>query len=238
MQSRPRNRAVEQSIEIIRRRIDELGTSEPDHPRQGTDRIVIAGRRRERPEQLKDMHRPDRQADLPDGRRDAPRRRKPAAGPGPAGRRARAQRGRLCAAYSSSGARWSRARCWSTPSARLRPADAGGPIVSFRFNATGARRFGDATTQNIGKRFAIVLDNKVISAPVIHERDPRRRGHDHRQLHRRERQRPGHPAAGRRAAGAAEGRGAAHRRRRARRRRGRGRQDLGHRRPSSACWSS
>ena len=43
------------------------------------------------------------------------------------------------------------------------------PVVSFRFNGVGARRFGDATTQNVGKRFAIILDGKVISAPVIQQ---------------------------------------------------------------------
>src|SRR5690606_10818023 len=43
----------------------------------------------------------------------------------------------------------------------------GRPVVAFRFDGVGARRFGDATSQNIGKRFAIVLDRKVISAPVI-----------------------------------------------------------------------
>jgi len=43
------------------------------------------------------------------------------------------------------------------------------PVVSFRFDSTGARRFGDATKENVGKPFAIVLDNKVISAPVIRE---------------------------------------------------------------------
>ena len=43
----------------------------------------------------------------------------------------------------------------------------GQPVISFRFNSQGAGRFGDATRQNIGKRFAIVLDNKVVSAPVI-----------------------------------------------------------------------
>jgi len=43
------------------------------------------------------------------------------------------------------------------------------PIVSFRFNSTGARKFAEATQQNVGKLFAIVLDNKVISAPVIRE---------------------------------------------------------------------
>jgi preprotein translocase subunit SecD len=44
------------------------------------------------------------------------------------------------------------------------------PVVSFRFDSVGARRFGDATRENVGRRFAIVLDNKVISAPVIRER--------------------------------------------------------------------
>ena len=43
------------------------------------------------------------------------------------------------------------------------------PIVSFRFNSIGARKFAEATQQNVGKPFAIVLDNKVISAPVIRE---------------------------------------------------------------------
>ena len=43
------------------------------------------------------------------------------------------------------------------------------PIVTFRFNNTGARRFAQATQQNVGRPFAIVLDNEVISAPVIRE---------------------------------------------------------------------
>jgi protein-export membrane protein SecD len=43
------------------------------------------------------------------------------------------------------------------------------PVVSFKFDSIGARRFCDATKNNVGKPFAIVLDNKVISAPVIRE---------------------------------------------------------------------
>ena len=43
------------------------------------------------------------------------------------------------------------------------------PVVSFKFNSIGARRFCDATKNNVGKPFAIVLDNKVISAPVIRD---------------------------------------------------------------------
>jgi len=43
------------------------------------------------------------------------------------------------------------------------------PIVTFRFNTSGARKFAEVTQQNVGKPFAIVLDNQVISAPVIRE---------------------------------------------------------------------
>lgn len=44
------------------------------------------------------------------------------------------------------------------------------PVVKFEFNKIGAMKFGEATKNNVGKRFAIVLDNKVISAPNI--KDP------------------------------------------------------------------
>jgi protein-export membrane protein SecD len=43
------------------------------------------------------------------------------------------------------------------------------PVITFRFNAAGARRFGQVTQENVGKPFAIVLDNEVMSAPVIRE---------------------------------------------------------------------
>ncbi|RUW82155.1 protein translocase subunit SecDF, partial [Mesorhizobium sp. M8A.F.Ca.ET.023.01.1.1] len=43
------------------------------------------------------------------------------------------------------------------------------PVVSFRFDSKGAARFGQATAQNVGKLFAIILDNQVISAPQIRE---------------------------------------------------------------------
>jgi preprotein translocase subunit SecD len=45
----------------------------------------------------------------------------------------------------------------------------GEPIVTFRFNNNGARRFAQVTQENVGRPFAIVLDNEVISAPVIRE---------------------------------------------------------------------
>ena len=43
------------------------------------------------------------------------------------------------------------------------------PVISFRFNAVGARKFGSFTRNNVGRPFAIVLDDRVISAPVIRE---------------------------------------------------------------------
>ena len=43
------------------------------------------------------------------------------------------------------------------------------PVLSFRFNAEGARRFGQVTQETVGKPFAIVLDNEVLSAPIIRE---------------------------------------------------------------------
>ena len=43
------------------------------------------------------------------------------------------------------------------------------PIVAFTLNRLGSQRFGQATSQNIGKRIAIILDNEAISAPVIRD---------------------------------------------------------------------
>jgi preprotein translocase subunit SecD len=45
----------------------------------------------------------------------------------------------------------------------------GSPVVSFKLNAAGARRFCSVTTENVGKPFAVVLDNEVITAPRINE---------------------------------------------------------------------
>src|SRR5690606_37482095 len=43
------------------------------------------------------------------------------------------------------------------------------PVVNFRLSSSGARKFGDVTTRAVGRPFAIILDNEVISAPVIRE---------------------------------------------------------------------
>ena len=43
------------------------------------------------------------------------------------------------------------------------------PIVAFSLDRLGSQRFGRATSKNIGKRIAIILDNEAISAPVIRD---------------------------------------------------------------------
>ena len=48
------------------------------------------------------------------------------------------------------------------------------PVVVFRFNDEGAKRFEQATEENVGRPFAILLDELVISAPII--REPIRNG--------------------------------------------------------------
>ena len=60
----------------------------------------------------------------------------------------------------------------------------GEPDVTFRFNLRGGQKFGQVTSENVGRPFAIVLDGKVISAPVILA-DHRRHRPDHRQFHPR-----------------------------------------------------
>src|SRR5438105_15602112 len=45
----------------------------------------------------------------------------------------------------------------------------GRPDINIKFNSAGARRFGRATQENVGKPFAIILDDKVLSAPNINE---------------------------------------------------------------------
>ncbi len=60
--------AVDQSIEIVRRRVDELGTTEPSIQRQGADRILVQVPGLQDPQRLKELHRHDGEADLPHGR--------------------------------------------------------------------------------------------------------------------------------------------------------------------------
>ena len=158
-------KAVDQSIEIIRRRIDSLGTKEPAIIRQGTNRIVVQAPGESDPERLKNII--GQTAKLTFQMVDETTTPEDIA----AGRVPR----RMMQLPSEDGyaANYILERRVLVSGEMLTDArqafdqQTGRPEVSFRFNGQGARRFGDATAKNIGKRFAIVLDNKVISAPTI-----------------------------------------------------------------------
>ena len=83
-------------------------------------------------------------------------------------------------------------------------------MVSFRFDSAGGRKFGNVTRDHVGELLAIVLDDKVISAPRIRRADPRRQRHHPRQLHGPGGERARGPAARGRPAGAAQDRRGAH----------------------------
>jgi preprotein translocase subunit SecD len=159
------SRAVEQSIEIIRRRIDELGTREPTIVRQGADRIVVQAPGESDPERLKNVI--GRTAKLTFQMVDeAADPAEAAAGRVPPGSELLPYEDGESPSIVVKRRAVVTGEMLTTANAAFHP-QTGQPIVEFRFNGQGARRFGDATTQNVGKRFAIVLDKKVISAPVI-----------------------------------------------------------------------
>jgi SecD/SecF fusion protein len=159
-------RAVEQSIEILHRRIDALGTREPSITKQGTNRIVVEAAGESDPEKLKavigqtakltfqmvdDSVNPQEAqanpASIPPGSELLPE-------DNPAEPFLVVKKQALVSGDM------------------LTDAQAGydqnqQPAINFKFNGAGGRRFGDATTENVGKRFAIVLDGRIISAPEI-----------------------------------------------------------------------
>jgi preprotein translocase subunit SecD len=158
-------KAVDQSIEIIRRRIDALGTKEPTIIRQGTNRIVVQAPGESDPERLKNVIGQTAKLTFQMVDDSVPAQ-EAAAGRTPPGSELLPSEDGFSPAYLV------RKRAlvsgeMLTDAQQAFEQQTGQAIVSFRFNGQGARRFGDATTQNIGKRFAIVLDGKVISAPVI-----------------------------------------------------------------------
>jgi preprotein translocase subunit SecD len=157
-------KAVEQSIETIRRRIDSLGTKEPTITRQGTNRIMIQAAGESDPEKLKAII--GKTAKLTFQMVDeSVTPEDMAAGRIPPGSEVLPSEDNYAPAYVLR-KRAVVAGDELTSSAQSFDQN-GKPAVSFAFNGSGSRKFGDATARNIGKRFAIVLDGKVISAPNI-----------------------------------------------------------------------
>ncbi|SMH48948.1 protein translocase subunit SecDF [Mesorhizobium australicum] len=161
------NSALSQSIEVVGRRVNELGTTEPLIQRQGDDRILVQVPGLQDPDRLKDILGQTakltfQMVDSTMPVQDAIEGRPPAGS---------------VVMYSTD----------DPPEAYLietrvivsgeNLVDAQAtfdqrtsePVVSFRFDNRGATLFGQATQQNVGKLFAIILDNQVISAPQIRE---------------------------------------------------------------------
>src|SRR5437762_1751301 len=166
-----RRQAVEQSIEIIRRRIDETGTKEPTIQREGQDRILVQLPGIDNPERVKALlgrtakltfQLVDQSVTVEDARRG---RLPPGDEILPSVDEGRGRGG-------GAGSYVVRKRVM-VGGDTLTDAQAtfqnNEPVVSFKFDSIGGKKFGDATRENVGKPFAIVLDNKVISAPVIRE---------------------------------------------------------------------
>jgi preprotein translocase subunit SecD len=166
---RKRN-AVAQSIEIVRRRIDETGVREPTIVREGEDRILIQLPGVKDPEAIKSLlgqtakmtFRFVDESVSPEqamaGNLPPTDELLPSTKNGPDGKPLQywvVQKRVMVSGENLVDAQ-----------ATFQDAE---PVVSFRFDSIGAKRFGDATRDNVGKLFAIVLDNKVISAPVIRD---------------------------------------------------------------------
>lgn len=154
-------RTVRQSLEIIRRRIDEVGTREPTIQRQGRDRILIQVPGLGSAAELKEIIGTTAQLTF----HSVVSRADNADAPAGAGNY-------VLPSIDESGVYYILEEASVVTGEDLVDAQPdfdqnGSPAVSFRFNTSGARRFGDYTAENIGSPFAIVLDREVISAPVI-----------------------------------------------------------------------
>ena len=221
--------AVTQSIEIIRKRIDALGTKEPDIRQQGAEPHRHRGARRERPGEAEGGDRQDRQADLPDGRhRGRPPRIVTAGRIPPDDVVLPSDDGVQPVLCGQAAGRWSTGEhADPRPAAAIDQNNAPGGGTSAS-TAVGAQRFGQVTHQNVGKPFAIVLDNRVISAPSD-QLGPITGGSGQITGNFTDESAPrtGPAAEVRGAAGAAERDRGAHGGRRAGGRRGAGRRDLG-----------
>jgi protein-export membrane protein SecD len=155
--------AVEQSIEIVRRRIDETGVVDPQITRQGDDRIVVELPGVEDPNKIKELL--GKTAKMTFHLVD--QGWSPGATPGPGEEILPMQANPLqkIAVYKHvdvDGADLTDARAGTSQ-------DDGQWVVNFTFNSLGAKRFADVSRANVGKQFAVVLDNTVLTAPVIQE---------------------------------------------------------------------
>lgn len=162
--------AMDSATEVIRKRIDELGTREPTIIRQGEDRIVVQVPGLEDPEALKDLLGQTAKLEfklvdvnaepgaVAAGRPPPGSEIVPYADPAESGVAAIAVK-RL---GGIKGDQLTDARQTFDPQTNE-------PVVSIQFNQQGGAKFAKLTTDNVNRPFAIILDGKVLSAPNINE---------------------------------------------------------------------
>ncbi|MEH6645376.1 protein translocase subunit SecD [Sulfitobacter sp.] len=159
-------RTMQQSLEIIRRRIDEVGTREPTIQRQGVDRILIQVPGIGSAAELKEIIGTTAQLTFnPVVRRTTNGSENSGIG------------NKTVPSLDEEGLFYVIESAPVVTGEELVDAQPsfdqnGAPAVSFRFNTSGARKFGNYTAENIGSPFAIVLDDEVVSAPTIQSHIP------------------------------------------------------------------
>ncbi|SFL53326.1 preprotein translocase subunit SecD [Bradyrhizobium sp. NFR13] len=158
--------SVEQSIQIVERRVNELGTVEPLIQRQGLDRILVQVPGLQDPTRLKELLGKTAKLDFRMVDTSIPAEQAQGRVPPDS---------EILMSSQSPKTPYLVKKEVLVSGADLTDAQPGfdqrtnEPIVSFRFNTSGARKFADATVKNVNLPFAIVLDNEVVSAPVIRE---------------------------------------------------------------------
>ncbi|MDD3288107.1 MAG: protein translocase subunit SecD, partial [Alphaproteobacteria bacterium] len=155
--------AIDQSIEIVRRRIDETGTREPSIQREGDNRILVQLPGVDDPERIKRLLGQTAKLTFRLVDELASNSLSPNIPPGTE-RLPSAEREGLSYVVQK------RIMVSGDTLVDAQPSFQNGePVVSFKFDSLGAKRFGETTRTNVNRLFAIVLDNKIISAPVIRE---------------------------------------------------------------------
>jgi protein-export membrane protein SecD len=164
-----RQQVIEQSIEVVRRRVDGGGVKEASIQRQGANRILVQVPGLDDPKQLLDLlgktakmtfHLVDESVSMADM----------LAGRVPPGTKLVYERDRTGSGQRQPLVIQEQAIITGDQLQRASggfDGQSGQPIVSFTFDMSGARTFASVTSDNIGRRFAVVLDEEVITAPVI-----------------------------------------------------------------------
>jgi preprotein translocase subunit SecD len=158
---------IEQSIQIVERRVNEVGTVEPVIQRQGADRILVQVPGLQDPTELKKLLGKTAKMEF--------RMVDTSVSPDQAQQGNVPPDSELLMSASSPKVPYVVKKQVQVSGGELIDAQVGfdpqtsEPVVNFKFNSNGSRKFAKVTSESVGQPFAIVLDNEVISAPVIRQ---------------------------------------------------------------------